>query len=439
VVPTMKVPFVYALDFSAAIRWEQYTNTGQDPRIVNPITGVVEGPVINITGNNGGTPRITFRYQPYQDLTIRGSWGKSFAQPSFGQLFLPNSQNFPVIFDPLTGITTQPPNGVYQQGNPNLLPEKSDTYTVGFVFTPKQIKGFTLTVDFYQINTTNLIVNPASQAQVFATFNGQAGGGLNAPFALTQAQVNAGQFGVYRDPLAVGDARFPDRINAGYGNSGSRFVEGIDITAIYEWATSSFGKFTFTLGYNHFFYYNVDTGAGFGPTRFVGGNFQSLPLVPGAIPYNKGFFRTEWDYRGFYFGATVNYVGDYLNDGGFLANNSNFQVNTDNANPSYFYSRRSGAYVTLDLQVSYSFKAPKAVDPVYAKDAKGVRTQVSSTASVSGNFWQKLLWGTTLRAGVNNVFDKYPPYDAAAFNDNYDTSTYSIRNRFWYIGINKKF
>ena len=441
VVPAMKVPLVYALDFTAAIRWEQYTNTGQDPRIVNQTTGVVEGPVLNITGNNGGTPRFTMRYQPYQDLTFRASYGKSFAQPSFGQLFRPNSQDFPVIFDPLTGITTQPPNGVFGRGQPDLKPEKSDTYTVGLVFTPKQVKGLTMTVDFYQINTTSLILTPNAQAQVFATFNGRGGGGPNAPFAQNQTNIlppiNA--FGVFRDPAAVGDARFPDQINAGFSNTGKRFVEGIDMTAVYEWATSSFGKFTFTLGYNHFFYYNIDTGAGFGPTRFAGGNFQSLPLVPGAVPYNKGFFRTEWDYRGFYFGATVKYVGDYLNDGGFLANNTNTIVNTDLANPSYFYHRSSGAYVTLDLQVSYAFKAPKSVDAVYGKDSKGVRTQVSSSGAVTGNFFQKLLWGTTVRGGVNNVFDKYPPYDAAAFNDNYDTSTYSIRNRFWYVGINKKF
>ena len=99
----------------------------------------------------------------------------------------------------------------------------------------------------------------------------------------------------------------------------------------------------------------------------------------------------------------------------------------------------SGANVTLDLQVSYAFKAPKLVDPVFAKDSKGVCTQVSATSSESGSIWQKMLWGRTLRAGVNNVFDRYPTYDPAQFNDNYDTSTYSIRNRFLYVGINKKF
>jgi outer membrane receptor protein involved in Fe transport len=282
-----------------------------------------------------------------------------------------------------------------------------------------------------------LIIDPASQAQIFATANGNSGGTL---FAINETQFNNGAFGVFRSTPGA----FPDGINAGYGNVGTRFVEGIDITAIYNLPTDRFGAFTFTLGYNHFFYYRVDANLGDGPTNFLGGFYRALPLVPGAVPYNKGFLRTEWDFHGFYLGATVNFVGDYHNDGTFIAGGliptgSNFQVNNSNSNPQYFYSRNSGSYVTLDLQVSYSFKPPKAVDPVYAKDAKGVRTQVAASRAVTGSVWQKLLWGTTIRAGVNNVFDKYPPFDAAAFNDGYDTSTYSIRNRFWYVGINKKF
>jgi hypothetical protein len=40
---------------------------------------------------------------------------------------------------------------------------------------------------------------------------------------------------------------------------------------------------------------------------------------------------------------------------------------------------------------------------------------------------------------VNNAFDRYPPSVIGAFNDNYDTSLYSIRNRFWYASFTKKF
>ena len=50
-----------------------------------------------------------------------------------------------------------------------------------------------------------------------------------------------------------------------------------------------------------------------------------------------------------------------------------------------------------------------------------------------------MLWGTKVTAGVVNAFDRNPPTVLAAFNDNYDTSLYSIRNRFWYIALSKKF
>ena len=50
-----------------------------------------------------------------------------------------------------------------------------------------------------------------------------------------------------------------------------------------------------------------------------------------------------------------------------------------------------------------------------------------------------MLWGTKIRVGVNNAFDRRPPTVLGAFNDNYDTSNYSIRGRYYYISLNKKF
>ena len=62
-----------------------------------------------------------------------------------------------------------------------------------------------------------------------------------------------------------------------------------------------------------------------------------------------------------------------------------------------------------------------------------------STAAPSANIFQRMLWDTTLTVGVNNAFDRTPPTVLGAFNDNYDTSLYSIRNRYYYISLTKKF
>ena len=37
------------------------------------------------------------------------------------------------------------------------------------------------------------------------------------------------------------------------------------------------------------------------------------------------------------------------------------------------------------------------------------------------------------------TLDRYPPTTLGAFNDNYDTSLYSIRNRYYYVSLKKKF
>ena len=50
-----------------------------------------------------------------------------------------------------------------------------------------------------------------------------------------------------------------------------------------------------------------------------------------------------------------------------------------------------------------------------------------------------MLWGTKLTVGVNNAFDRSPPTLLGALNDNYDTSLYTLRNRFYYVSLDKKF
>ena len=39
--------------------------------------------------------------------------------------------------------------------------------------------------------------------------------------------------------------------------------------------------------------------------------------------------------------------------------------------------------------------------------------------------------------GVNNLWDRSPPFAAAAFNDSYDGRTYDITGRYVYLGISK--
>ena len=146
------------------------------------------------------------------------------------------------------------------------------------------------------------------------------------------------------------------------------------------------------------------------------------------------------------FVATVNYISSYNDDSSFVENVKGVPVEliggTD-TDPQFNLYRRVTDYITLDMQLSYEFVKPEAEPAAagFSKDPKGGKAMQTEVAGVEqqGSFFQRMLWGTKLRVGVNNAFDRQPPTVLGAFNDNYDTSNYSLRNRYYYVGINKKF
>jgi iron complex outermembrane receptor protein len=397
---------------------------------------------VNQDEDFGGTPRISLRYQPIADLTLRAGFGQSFLSPTPSSLFDPVSQNFPVVFDPRSQVTLQPPEGVWQGGNTALQPEKTDTYTAGLVYTPKWLPGFTMTVDWYQVFTTDLILSPANFAQVLLSSGvidpdgyGNGSGTIDGPGGPAD--------GVTYDE----DTGSLVAVDADFGNAGKRLVQGLDVTAVYEIPTERFGKFTFSGGWNHFFTWKAQADPAAGYHNFLGDYSAAFPLAPGAIPFNKAFLRGEWEWIGFDFVNTVNYIGDYEDDPNFIGTFDGvvFQdtdprgtdpVNT--ANPSFVLHRRVTSYITLDMQLSYEWVKPPDEPAPYVKESKDSKsTPVTEAATAS--IWQRMLWGTRLTVGVNNVFDRQPPSVIGAFNDNYDTSLYSIRNRYYYVSLTKKF
>jgi len=415
VTSTMNVPGIRSLDLAIAWRYEKFTDTD----VFFKREGSFDN--VNEDENFGGTPRVSLRYQPIADITLRASWGQSFRSPTPSSLFDPVSQNFPVLFDPYIGVTLQPPEGVWQGGNIAIQPEKTDSYGAGIVWTPKFFPGFTMTVDWYQVFTTDLIVSPSDFAQVLLSGNVPDPDGFGNGSGTIDGPGGPGD-GVTRDP----DTGNLIAVDADFGNAGKRHVQGLDVTAVYELPTERFGKFTFSGGWNHFFTWKAQPGTGpFG--QFLGNYVNStLPLAPGAIPWNKGFLRTEWEWRHFDFVMTGNYIGDFRDDPAF-----DLIVRDE--------PRNVPSYITLDMQLSYEFVKPDVeAPPVYAKDSKDSKSVMQPVAE-SSSIWQRMLWGTTLKVGVVNVFDRQPPSVLGAFNDNYDTSLYSIRNRYVYVGFNKKF
>ena len=152
-------------------------------------------------------PKVSFRFTPVESFLARGAYSTGFRVPTFAQ------QLFGITISPYSGKdlvdpakcaglkvdTTKPgcesitPDTVFG-GKPDLGPEKSKQWTLGFVWEPA--KNFSAGVDFWNINKTDSIQTVGlttllANASLFpANFIRDGAGNL---VAIDQRWVNAGE------------------------------------------------------------------------------------------------------------------------------------------------------------------------------------------------------------------------------------------------------
>jgi iron complex outermembrane recepter protein len=117
-----------------------------------------------------------------------------------------------VVTNPWLNNITQS-GASFSGGNPNLQPEKADTWTAGVVFTPSFVPGFSSSVDWYKITIAEAIDQPTAQQVVNAAF---AGDPTYTPL-------------VQRD--AANNIIEVDRF---FINFSQQFIEGVDFEAAYR-------------------------------------------------------------------------------------------------------------------------------------------------------------------------------------------------------------
>lgn len=134
-------------------------------------------------------------FAPVRDLRLRGNYSRAVRAPNLTELFTVPGQNFATVGDPCsarnigTGSATRAANCtadgvpagydfVYRQslgflsgGNENLKAEISDSYTVGGVFQPRFLPGFSLSVDYYDITVKDVISSPSAQGIINACYD----------------------------------------------------------------------------------------------------------------------------------------------------------------------------------------------------------------------------------------------------------------------------
>ena len=104
------------------------------------------------------------------DLILRGSYSESFRAPSVAALNQPEQtlvEQGGFFFDPVR-------DGFFDVvvitgGNSDLGPEEGETISAGFVYTPPQIDGLFVSVDYFDLSITNIIRQPDGQGLLNGT------------------------------------------------------------------------------------------------------------------------------------------------------------------------------------------------------------------------------------------------------------------------------
>jgi iron complex outermembrane receptor protein len=362
-VPIAKnLPGAHLLEATAAVRHEFYSDT-----------------------TNPTVPKISLRYLPLNDeFALRGTYSKSFSAPALFSLFGPVSVGFtsPFTLRRVNGTSVANLQTNSQSGsNTTLRPSKAKNATVGFVYSPKAVKGFSVSVDYWNIKQTELISSiptnvilqdvetkgPASQYSSVVRFKSFTGAQVTAP----------GQIGT-----AVPDDVY---VTAKSVNIADQSLDGFDVNLKYTFKTEA-GRFDFgsNIGiYNHYTHVDVP---GDPRQETVG----KSTVFNGTIPRWQSYTTAEFT-RG-------NYAG-------FLGWRSIPSVIDDED------GEKVGKFNTIDASVGYTF---------------GAKSKWMSGAKVS--------------VGMNNVFNKFGPLDPTIFSDsNVDTATYGAMGRFIYIDVKFKF
>ncbi|MES3022819.1 MAG: TonB-dependent receptor [Pseudomonadota bacterium] len=118
------------------------------------------------------------------ELRFRGTVSRDIRAPTLNDLNQPASIVVTPTSDRLTGTTA-----TVQQisfGNPDLTAEIGQTFTVGLAWKPSYIRGFTATVDYYNINIKNAIVSTVGFGDVFQNACYDSGG--SSPYCALQVR-----------------------------------------------------------------------------------------------------------------------------------------------------------------------------------------------------------------------------------------------------------
>ena len=391
--------FVQSVELSGAVRREKYSDFGTTTK-----------------------PKVGLSGRLLDWVMLRGSYNQAFRAPNLASLFSAAAQrSITGVNDAYrAAVTASPDDGTtgrrvsLRTGNRSLKPEESETVTFGVVFEPPALKGFSIGLDWWRLDQTDAITrldagniiaedtalltaaNAAQQtAAVTAVDLSNAGSANIVRNAITAADQTA--FAAYNSTrprpqqrATVGSIRF---IGESYLNAAGRKLEGVDFLVGYRSPKTSFGMFRATAEASHL--------RKFDEQLVAGGPISELSWTDGNTRW-KGSLTLNWKQGDWSAGWVSDYTGRTKDP----------FVRTATATGPAISSE--GYLIVADQWVS----------------------KLSFGRQFRGQGW---LGNSSVRVGVNNLFDVEPPFALGGDADGYMRGFGDPRGRAYYVELTKRF
>lgn len=299
-IPVLKdLPLAKSLSIDLANRWSQFSWQGGTPG--TPEAGLD-------SGTSASTGRVQLRWQPVQDLVLRGSWSQGFRAPDISDLYNAGGASYNILEDPCAPEsedgnwvpgTPLPPGcqGVVHSqgstriqtatgGNPLLTPEKAISRTAGFEYSPHWVPDLSFGADYYEIDLTNEI------------------GTVPAQYILNECYDHSSPEYCSLITLTGNAITLIDNVEQ---NVGGESTSGVDLNVNYSLGPTSFGTFGVTTNWTFVQSFIVDV-----PSATTVNGFQSiqeLGFAADEIPRVRGTVSLTWSTADWSAVWNVTYIG----------------------------------------------------------------------------------------------------------------------------------
>jgi len=387
-IPVLKdMPFAKSLNLTLGTRYSRYNTFG-----------------------NTTNSKLGVEWRPIDDLLLRSTYAQVFRAPTVTDLYSGLFAFSAGYTDPCVGYTgplngnpacqNVPNDGSYRApdtqlsaflgGNPDLVPEEGSVFTIGAVYEPDWLPGFSTTVDAWKVHLDDTI-------GTFGTFTI-----LQQCFRSTLASPSPFCALFSRDP-GTGD---PIRLFDASANVGKTDTKGIDIGFRYKTETP-WGRIRASLDTTYVAQYDVTTifngevtarqhnaGTYLGSANGGQGNYSRWRGI-GVLAWNLGNWEAQWTSR-------------------------------------YVHGFKIGSETRSDVPCA---------DRVLPPGSDGCLLTFGAQTYHNLEVGYKLPWNMHVRLGVDNLFDKQPPimYQNNTADGNTDPQTFDTVGRYYWANVTVNF